>query len=248
LIKKQVVGSKRKLLGNKKQRQLRRRRHARLPQDIYKHVVNKLEEGGTAARVKLRKKEAPKTISEAINMNKEKGKDSISHVVCTDHLSMLSKRKKRRGERRCFKCNESGHLIASCPYKDKDEGIRRCFGCNEKDHMITSCPLMINQTCAPSRMTLTERKDKQQAACQVERRFSYMWGEHGHLPKVCKKGKVPKQVNLYQYYSLRRPKSYACARSVTRSPRTSTTAIWVPKGLLDERYGPILRWVPNCAN
>jgi hypothetical protein len=33
-------------------------------------VVNKLEEGGTAARVKLRKKEAPKTISEAINMNK----------------------------------------------------------------------------------------------------------------------------------------------------------------------------------
>ena len=37
-------------------------------------MVNKLEEGGTAARVKLRKKEAPKTISEAINMNKEKGK------------------------------------------------------------------------------------------------------------------------------------------------------------------------------
>jgi hypothetical protein len=28
----------------------------------------------------------------------------------------------------------------------------------------------------------------------------------------------------------------------------SATAIWVPKDLLDERYGPILRWVPNCAN
>jgi hypothetical protein len=98
LIEKQAVGSKRKLLGNKKQRQLRRRRHARLPQDIYKHVVNKLEEGGTAARVKLREKEAPKAISEAINMNKEKGKDSVSHVVCTDHLSMLSKSKKRRGK------------------------------------------------------------------------------------------------------------------------------------------------------
>jgi hypothetical protein len=192
LIEKQVVGSKRKLLGNKKQRQLRRRRHARPPQDIYKHVVNKLEEGGTAAWVKLREKEAPKAISEAINMNKEKGKDSFSHVVCTNHLSMLSKSKRRRGKRRCFKCNKSGHLIASCPYKDKDEGIRRCFGCNDKDHMITSCPLMINQTRAPSRMTLTKRKDKHQASCQVERRFSYMWGEHGHLSKVCKKGKVPK--------------------------------------------------------
>jgi hypothetical protein len=248
LIKKQAVGSKRKLLGNKKQRQLRRRRHARHPQDIYKHVVNKLKEGGTAARVKLREKEAPKAISEAINMNKEKGKGSSSHVVCTDHLSMLSKSKKRRGKRRCFKCNELGHLIASCPYKDKDEGIRRCFGCNDKDHMITSCPLMINQTRAPSRMTLTKRKDKQQASCQVERRFSYMCGEHGHLPKVCKKGKVPKQVNLSQFYSFRRPKSYTCARSVMKSPRTSTTTIWVPKPLLDERYEPISRWVPNYAN
>jgi hypothetical protein len=248
LNKHQATGSKRKLLRNKKQRQLRKRRHARLPQDIYKHMVNELEEEGIEARVKLRKKEAPKTISEVINMNKEKGKDSISHVVCTDHLSMLSKSKKRKGKRKCFKCNESGHLIASCPYKDKDEGIRRCFGCNDKDHMITSCPLMINQTCTPSRMTLAERKDKQQASYQVEQRLSYMWGEHGHLPKVCKKGKGPKQVNLSQYYSLRRPKSYTCARSVTRSPRNSTTVVWVPKGLLDEHYGPILRWVPNCAN
>jgi hypothetical protein len=48
LIEQQVVGSKRKLLGNKKQRQLRRRRYARLPQDIYEHVVKNLEEGETA--------------------------------------------------------------------------------------------------------------------------------------------------------------------------------------------------------
>jgi hypothetical protein len=61
-------------------------------------VVNKLEEEGIAARDKLHEKEAPKAISEAINMNKEKGKDSISHVVCTDHLSMISKSKKRRGK------------------------------------------------------------------------------------------------------------------------------------------------------
>jgi hypothetical protein len=75
-----------------------------------------------------------------------------------------------------------------------------------------------------------------------------MCGEHGHLPKVCKKRKVPKQVNLSQSYSLRRPKSYTCARSTMRSPRTSTNAILVPKALLDECYGPIHRWVQNCAN
>jgi hypothetical protein len=248
LIEQQVVGSKRKLLGNKKQRQLRRRCHARLPQDIYEHVVKKPEEGEIAARVKLHEKEVPKAISEAINMKQEKGKDSISHVVCTDHLSMSSKRKKGRGKRRCFKCKELGHFIASCPHKDKDEGMRRCFGCNNKDHMITSCPLMKNQRRAPSKMTLTKKKDKQQASCQVERCFCYMCGEHGHLPNVCKKGKVPKEVNLSQCYSLRRPKSYTCARLVMRSPRTSTNAIWVPKDLLDELYGPIPRWVPNCAN
>jgi hypothetical protein len=99
--------------------------------------------------------------------------------------------------------------------------------------MITSCPLMKNQRRAPSKMTLTKKKDKQQASYQLERRFCYMYGEHGHPPKVCKNGKVSKQVNLSQCYSLRRPKSYTCARSVMRSPRTITNAIWVPKALLD---------------
>jgi hypothetical protein len=72
LIEQQVVGSKRKLLENKKRRQLRRRRHARLPRDIHERVVKKLEEGEIVARVKLHKKDVPKAINEAINMNKEK--------------------------------------------------------------------------------------------------------------------------------------------------------------------------------
>jgi hypothetical protein len=248
----QAAGSKEKLVinkeRNKKAKQLRRRCIAQPPQDIHGRVVKKLETGETAASVKLYKKDVPKAINEEINMNKEKGKNSISLVVCTDHLSMSSKSKKGRGKRRCFKCKELGHFIASCPHKDKDKGMRRCFGCNDKDHMITSCPLMKNQRRAPSKMTLTKKKDKQQVSCQVEQRFCYMCGEHGHLLKVCKKGKVPKQVNLSKSYSLRRPKSYTCARSIMRSPRTSITAIWVPKALLDEHYGPIPRWVPNCAN
>jgi hypothetical protein len=248
----QAAGSKEKVLINKerskKTKQLRRRRIAQPSQDIHGCVVKKLETGETVASVKLHKKYVPKTKNEEINMNKEKGKDSISHVVCTDHLSMSSKNKKRKGKRRCFKCNKSGHLIASCPYNDKDEGMRRCFRCNDKDHMITSCPLMKNQARATSGMTPTKKEDKQQASCQVKRHFCYMCGEHGHLSKVCKKGKVPKQVNLSQSHSLRRPKPYTCARSVMRSPRTSTIAIWVPKALLDDRYGPIPRWVPNCTN
>jgi hypothetical protein len=248
LNEQKVVGSKRKLLGNKKQRQLRRRRHARPPQEIYENVVKKLEEGETAARAKLLEKDVPKAISEAINMRQGKGNDSISHVICTDHLSMSSKNKNGKGKRRCFKCNKTGHLITSCPYNYTDEGMRRCFGCNDKDHMITSCPLMKNQGRASSKMTSTKKEDKQRASCQVKQCFCYMCGEYGHLSKVCKKGKVPKQVKLSQSYSLRRPKPYTCARSVMRSPRTSTIAIWVPKDFLNDRYGPIPRWVPNCAN
>jgi hypothetical protein len=114
-------------------------------------VVKKVEEGETATRVKLHVKEVPEAISGAINMKQEKGKNSISHVVCTDHLSMSSTSKKGRGKTRCFKCKELGHFIVSCPHKDKDEGMRRCFGCNDKDHMITSCPLMKNQRRAPSK-------------------------------------------------------------------------------------------------
>ena len=165
----QAVGSKEKLLinkeRNKKAKQLRRRCIAQPPQDIHGRVVKKPETGETAASVKLHKKDVPKAINEEINMNKEKGKNSISHVVCTDHLSMSSKSKKGRGKRRCFKCKELGHFIVSCPHKDKDEGMMRCFRCNDKDHMITSCPLMKNQRRAPSKMTLTKQKTNNK--CQV---------------------------------------------------------------------------------
>jgi hypothetical protein len=248
LIEQQALGSQKKFCGNKKQRQLRRRRLAQLSQDIHGRVVKKLEKGKTTASVKLNKKNVPKAINEEINMNEEKGKNSISHVVCTNHLSMSFKHKKGRGKRRCFKCKEIGHLIASCPYKYKDEGTRSCFGCNNKDHIITSCPIMKNQGCASSKMTLTKENDKQQASCQVERRCCYKCGEQGHISKVCYKGKIPKEVNVCQSHSLRRHKSYTCARSIMRSPRTSTNAIWVPKAHLDDHYGLIPRWVPNCAN
>jgi hypothetical protein len=181
----EATGSKEKLPinkeRNKKAKQLRIIRIAQPPQDIHGRVVNKLKMGEIAASFKLHKKEVPKAINEAINMNKEKGKKSISHVVCIDHLSISSKSKKGRRKKRCFKCKELGHFIASCPHKDKDEMMRRFFGCNDKDHVITSCSLMKNQRHAFPTMTLTKNKNGQQASYQAERRFCYKCGEQGHL-------------------------------------------------------------------
>jgi hypothetical protein len=124
---------------------------------------------------------------------------------------------------------ELGHFIASCPHMDTENEVRRCFKCDEEDHVTTSCPLMRNQGYASPKMTLTKTNNEQQAPCQVERSFGYECGEKGHLSKVYKKGKVPKQINSNHSYSLRRPKSYTCAKPILRSPRTGTNSIWVPK-------------------
>jgi hypothetical protein len=60
------------LLRNKNAKQLRRRHIAQPPQDIHERMVKKLEKGETTTSVKLYKKEVPKAIYEAGNMNKEK--------------------------------------------------------------------------------------------------------------------------------------------------------------------------------
>jgi hypothetical protein len=95
-------------------RRLGRTCHTQSPQEIHRHMVQKLEKGEAAPSVKLYKKQVSKAINETSNMNKEKGKNSISHVVCVINLSMSSKHKKGRGKRICFKCKELGHIIASC--------------------------------------------------------------------------------------------------------------------------------------
>jgi hypothetical protein len=98
----QAAGSKEKVPinkeRNKKTKQLRRRRIVQPSQDIHGRVVKKLETGKTAASVKLHKKDVPNAKNEEINMNLEKGKDSISHVVCTGHFSMSSKNKIEKGK------------------------------------------------------------------------------------------------------------------------------------------------------
>jgi hypothetical protein len=98
LIEQHVVGSKRKLLGNKKRRQLRRRHHAWLHQDIHELVVKKLERRETAASVKLHEKEVPRAISEAINMNKKKVQIQLD-MLFAPIISLCHPRAKREEEK-----------------------------------------------------------------------------------------------------------------------------------------------------
>jgi hypothetical protein len=137
---------------------------------------------------------------------------------------------------------EDGSLY--CLMDTEDEA--RCFAYNEEDHMITSCPLMKDQEHTSPMMSIF-KKNGQQASCQTERRFCYKCGKQGHLKKVWSLGKIPKLGNSFHSYSLRRPIYYNCARTTISSPRTNTNAIWVPKALLADVYGPILRWAPKCA-
>jgi hypothetical protein len=82
-------------------------------------VVKKLEKGETVACTKLQQKQLPRaTKNQANNMNKYKGTNSFSHVVCTDNVSMSSKSKKRRRNERCFRCKDKGHFIASRPHME----------------------------------------------------------------------------------------------------------------------------------
>jgi hypothetical protein len=146
LIEQQAEGSKEKLLRNKKAKQLRRRCHAQHPQGIHERVVKKFEKGETTAHVELHKKQVPNATREANNKNKEKGENSSINVVCTNDLSMTSKRKKRIGKRRFYKCKELGHLIASCPHMDTEEmlHIQQEGSC---DHVMPSHEE--SRTCIP---------------------------------------------------------------------------------------------------
>ena len=135
-----------------------------------------------------------------------------------------------------------------CCLMDTENGVRRCFTCNKEDHVITSFPIMEIQGRTPPTMTLTKTKNEQQASHHAERCFGYKCAEQGHLCKICTQGKVPKPRYSFHSYSLRRPRYYNCARTMISLPKPSTNVIWVPKALLTDLDGPILRWVPKCAH
>jgi hypothetical protein len=217
--------------------------HAQPPRDVHGRMLKKLEKGKTKACTKLHHKDVPGATTKKTpnNMNKSKGNKSSVHVV-------TSKGKRRMRNERCFRCNKKGHFIASCPHINSEDGVRRYFGCNEDDHVIISCPHMKNQESTSPGMTFTKEENKQRASYKTERHLCYTCGEQGHLRKVCRYGKIPKPRYSFHSYSLRRPRYYNCARTMISLPKPSTNVIWVPKALLTDLDGPILRWVPKCAH
>jgi hypothetical protein len=105
---------------------------------------------------------------------------------------------------------------------------------------------MKNQDLARSRkMTIKKDENKRQMHCKDKHRICYNCREKGHLFKVCPKGKIPKPNLSIHSDMLRRPKFDSCARKVMSSPHSRTKAIWVPKSLLANLDGPIMRWVPK---
>jgi hypothetical protein len=137
-------------------------------------------------------------------MNEDKSNCSISHVDCTKNISVFSKIRKGRRIRRCFRCTEKGHFIASCPH-------------------------MKNQDRASPKMTNKKEMSKEQTTCTTEHHICYNCHEKGRLKKFCAKGKTPKQNTSNHSYVLKKPKYDTCARTMMSSHRFNTNDIWVPK-------------------
>jgi hypothetical protein len=157
-------------------------------------------------------------------MSKIHGKKTNAHTICSNNVPMcFNKERSKRSDRRCYGCKEKGHEIDSCPHKK-------------------------NQNLARSRkMTIKKDESKGQMHCKDKHRICYNCREKGHLFKVCPKGKNPKPNLAIHSNMLSRPKFDSCARKVMSSPHSRTKAIWVPKFLLANLDGPIMRWVPKCT-
>jgi hypothetical protein len=123
---------------------------------------------------------------------------------------------------------------------------RRCYGCKEKGHEIDSCPHMKNQDLARSRkMTIKKDESKRQMHCKDKHRICYNCREKVIYSRFVQR--VPKPNLSIHSDMLRRPKFDSCARKVMSSLYSRTKAIWVPKSLLANLDGPIMRWVPKCT-
>jgi len=86
-------------------------------------------------------------------------------------------------------------------------------------------------------------KDNSESS-KAKYRTCYTCREKGHLGEDCPKGKSPNS-NLvhYDFTKLRKDQVGTCAIRVIDSPRTSIRAIWVPKHLVSNLYGPNKAWV-----
>jgi hypothetical protein len=194
--------------------------HAQPSQDKCDNMVKKLEKGTIVVFTKPLQKY---TKTSKKDTSKTQGDKINAHTICSNNVRM------------CFDKERS---------KRSD---RRCYGCKEKGHEIGSCPHMKNQDLAPSKEVLINKEvtSKRQIPCKIKQRIFYNCHKKGHMWKDCPIGKFPKPNLSIHSNMLRRPKFDSCARKVMSSPYSRTKAIWVPKSLLANLDGPIMRWVPK---
>nr|AAM74443.1 Putative nucleic acid binding protein [Oryza sativa Japonica Group] len=190
-------------------------------QDNREGMVNKLEKGSTVVCTKIHQRDIKSINAHTKGRNQKMIKSSIT----------------------CFKYKKVGHHVRDCPWKKgnklskKDIPRIKCFKCTEAGHFASRSPCTLDEQCKTSseRQTGNKQTEKQYRS---KSRLCYNCWAKGHIGKNCPKGNIPKPSLSFDYNLLRNAKNDICATRVICSPHTSPQAIWVPKSLVTNLYGP----------
>ena len=85
--------------------------------------------------------------------------------------------KRPKVEKKCYVCNELGHLVRDCPLKDEERPEKRCHTCNEEGHLVKDCPNKANQSKGDRRPKRVE-KPKEPLIC-------HNCNKEGHMARDC---------------------------------------------------------------
>ena len=132
-------------------------------------------------------------------------------------------------------------LLQNAPFSrtrwDLTRPVRPVGAQNAQPHTY-KCNQVSNSWVKPKMKQVQNFKDNSESS-KAKHRTCYTCREKGHLDKDCPKGNLPNS-NLvrYDFAKLRQDQVGTCAIRVIDSPRTSIRAIWVPKHLVSNLYGP----------
>ena len=90
------------------------------------------------------------------------------------------------------------------------------------------------------------KKNNKSTFVNLKHRICYTCRAKGHMGKDCPNGnELNSNLIHYDFTKLRKYKAGTCAIRVINFPQTSIRAIWVPKHLVSNLYGPNKVWVPK---